>query len=421
MTPDQIVAICVFVAVMGLIISNKIHQALAALLGAVVLLVTGVISFDAGIESIDFNALGVLCGMMLFVAVVRSCGIFEFIAIKATKLAHGNPWMIMVYFVIITAVLSALLDNVTTILLLGPMTLMVCKMLNVHPIPFFLTEIMASNIGGTATLIGDPPNIMIGSEAGLSFFDFLAVNGPVIVIILAAVILIFRFRYGNKMNVPKEVREHVMMLDEHDAITNPRLFKISVAMIIALAVAFGLHGFLGLQSSVIALTAAAIIILLGKFSMEKAIEGIEWGTIGFLLGLFIVVGALNHTGVISMFADAIFAWTHGDTVLTMIVILWVSAILSAFLNNIPFVATVIPIILALQASGMDVYPLWWALSLGVCLGGNGSLVGASANVVLGAISEREGYPITFIYFLKQCFPIMIVTIAIAMGYLLLVF
>lgn len=421
MTPDQIVAICVFAAVMGLIIWNKIHQALAALLGAVVLLVSGVISFDAGIDSIDFNALGVLCGMMLFVAVVRSCGIFEYIAIKATKIAHGNPWMIMVYFVIITAVLSALLDNVTTILLLGPMTLMVCKMLNVHPIPFFLTEIMASNIGGTATLIGDPPNIMIGSEAGLSFFDFLAINGPVIVIIIAAVLVIFRFRYGRKMNVPDEVRGHVMTLDERDAITDPRLFKISVVMIVLLALAFGLHGFLGLQSSVIALTAAAIIILLGKFSMEKALEGIEWGTIGFLLGLFVVVGALNTTGVIGMFADAIFAWTHGDTVLTMIVILWVSAVLSAFLNNIPFVATVIPIILALQASGMDVYPLWWALSLGVCLGGNGSLVGASANVVLGAISEREGYPITFTYFLKQCFPIMIVTIAIAMGYLLVVF
>lgn len=421
MTPDQIVAICVFAGTMGLIVSNKIHQALAALIGAVIILVTGVISFDDGISSIDFNALGVLCGMMLFVAVVRSCGIFEYIAIKAAKIARGNPWLIMVYFVIVTAILSALLDNVTTILLLGPMTLMVSKMLDVHPVPFFLTEIMASNIGGTATLIGDPPNIMIGSEAGLSFFDFLAVNGPAIVIILAVTIVIFRFKYGRKMSVTERAKKHVMSLDERDAITDPRLFKISVTMIVVLAVAFGLHGVLGIESSVIALTAAAIILVLGKFPMAKAIDGIEWGTIGFLLGLFIVVGALNTTGVIGMFADAIFSWTHGDTALTMIVILWVSAILSSFLNNIPFVATVIPIILALQASGMDVYPLWWALSLGVCLGGNGSLVGASANVVLVAISEREGYPISFGYFLRQCFPIMIVSIVIAMGYLLVVF
>ena len=421
MTPGQIVALCVFAAVMGLIISNKIHQALAALLGAVALLVSGTMTFQEGIDSIDFNALGVLCGMMLFVAVVKSCGIFEYIAIKAAKLAKGNPWMIMVYFVVITAVLSALLDNVTTILLLGPMTLMVCKILDVHPVPFFLTEIMASNIGGTSTLIGDPPNILIGSEAGLSFFDFLAVNGPAILITLVVVLVIFRFKYGRKMGVSEQARKHVMTLDEHEAITDPRLFKISIVMIIALAVAFTMHGFFGLEPAIIALTASAIVLVLGRFSMEKAIAGIEWGTIGFLLGLFIVVGALNTTGLIGLFANAIFDVTGGNTILAMVVILWVSAILSAFLNNIPFVATIIPIILALQASGMDVSPLWWALSLGACLGGNGSLVGASANVVLGAISEREGYPITFGYFFKECFPLMIVTVAVSMGYLLIVF
>ena len=421
MTPAQIVAICVFAVVMGLIISNRVHQALAALIGAVALFVTGTMTFQEGIEAIDFNALGVLCGMMLFVAVVKTCGIFEFIAIKAAKLAKGNPWKVMVYFVIITALLSALLDNVTTILLLGPMTLMVCKILDVHPVPFFLTEIMASNIGGTSTLIGDPPNILIGSEAGLSFFDFLAVNGPAIIIVLAATIVIFFIKYGRKMAVSEQARKHVMSLDEREAITDPRLFKISVVMIIVLAVAFSLHGSLQLEPAVIALLASAIVLVLGGFSMDKAIEGIEWGTIGFLLGLFIVVGALNSTGLIEMFANAIFDITHGNTMLAMIVILWVSALLSAFLNNIPFVATIIPIVLALQASGMEVYPLWWALSLGACLGGNGSLVGASANVVLGAISEREGYPITFGYFFKECFPIMIVTIVISTGYLLVVF
>ncbi|MGI6217782.1 MAG: SLC13 family permease [Coriobacteriales bacterium] len=421
MTPDQIIAILVFVIVMALIVSDKVHQALAALAGAVVLLVTGVLSFDAAVESIDFNTIGVLCGMMMFVAVVKSCGIFEYIAIRAAKAAKGNPWMIMVYFVIITAVLSALLDNVTTILLLGPMTIMVCKILDENPVPYFLAEVMASNIGGTSTLIGDPPNIMIGSEAGLSFFDFLQYNGPIIVIILVALLLVYRFKYGRKMKVDPEAREKVMALDENEVVSDPRLMKISIAMIILVAVAFMFHGSLGISSSVIALTAACIIMFLGKFNIEEALKGVEWGTIAFLLGLFVVVGALNDTGVIAIFANWIFDVTGGNTVLAMIVILWVSALLSSILNNIPFVATVIPIIMALQASGMDVYPLWWALSLGVCLGGNGTLVGASANVVLAAISEKEGHPISFIYFFKQCFPIMIMSIALCTVYLLVLF
>ena len=421
MDPHQIIAICVFVGVMALVVSEKIHRAVAALAGAVILFLTGVMTFDGGMDAIDFNTLGVLCGMMLFVAVVKSCGIFEFIAIKAAKIAKGNPWRIMVYFIIITAVLSALLDNVTTVLLIGPMTLMVCKILDLNPIPFFLTEILASNIGGTATLIGDPPNIMIGSGANLSFADFIIVNGPVIVITLAAVIIVFKFMYGRKMKVSEAAMAEVMELEEKEAIKDPKLFKISIIMIVLVAAAFVMHGTLHLESSVIALTAAATILLISRFNLEEAIKGVEWSTIGFFLGLFIVVGALEHTGVIGMLAELIIGLTGGNVVATMLVILWASAIFSAILDNIPFVATMIPIIVAMEATGMDVTPLWWALSLGACLGGNGTLIGASANVVLSSISTREGYPITFIDFLKVGFPIMILTTLISMVYLLIVF
>ena len=421
MDPSQIIALTVFVVVMILIISEKVHQALAAMAGAVVLMVTGIMSFDACVEAIDFNALGVLCGMMLFVAVVKSCGIFEYIAIRAAKAAKGNPWTVLVLFVIITALLSSLLDNVTTVLLLAPMTIMVCRILECNPIPFFLAEIMASNIGGTSTLIGDPPNIMIGSEAGLSFFDFLQYNGPVILIILVAVIFILKFKYGRKMTSTQEARDRVMQLDAREAITNMRVFKCSIVMIVVLAVTFSIHGTFEWESCVVALAAACIMMFISGFNIEEALNEVEWGTIAFLLGLFVVVGALNETGIIDIVANWIFDVTQGDTTLTMIVILWVSALLSAILNNIPFVATMIPIIIALGASGMDVFPLWWALSLGVCLGGNGTLVGASANVVMTAISEREGYPISFRHFFKECFPITIVTIGISTVYLLILF
>ena len=420
-TTEQIVSIVIFVGVFALIISEKVHRTSAALAGAVLLWLTHIITFEQGMDEIDFNTLGVLCGMMLFVAVAKQSGIFEYMAIKAAKIAKGDPWKIMMYFVIITAVCSAFLDNVTTVLLISPMTFTVCKILDEHPVPFFMTQILASNVGGTATLIGDPPNIMIGSGAGLTFADFIAYDGPICVILLVVFIAMFYVIYGRKLSSTPEARAIVMELNEEEAVTDRGLMHKSVGMILIVIVAFMLHGQLGLESSVIALTAAAIMLVIGGQDIEEMILGVEWTTLGFFAGLFVVVGGMVQTGVIDMLAQALIDVTGGDPVATMLVILFASAIISSILDNIPFTATMIPIILYMGSQGIDVWPLWWALSLGACLGGNGTLIGASANVVLSGISTREGYPITFMSFLKVGMPMMLLSIAITAVYLMIRF
>lgn len=421
MDVNQIVAIAVFVIVMLAIMTEKLHRSLAAITGAMLVLALHVMPFDAAMEHIDFNTLGVLLGMMLFVSVVKLSGVFEFLAIKCARLAKGDPWKIMLLFVLLTAVLSAFLDNVTTVLLIGPMTLTVCKLLDINPIPFFMTEILASNIGGTATLIGDPPNIMIGSAAGYSFFDFILYDAPAVVIILAAVLVVFYFMYGRKMHVDDEHRSRIMELDEHAQIKNQRLLKQSVVMTALVVVGFMMHGALGLESCIIALGAAGIIMLISGESIEEALSNVEWTTLSFFAGLFVIVGALAETGVIGMLANGLIDMTGGNVFITMLVLLIGSAVISSFLDNIPFVATMIPILLAMEATGMDVTPLWWAVSLGACLGGNGTLIGASANVVLSDISKKHGYEISFATFFKTGFPIMLLTILIAGVYLVVRF
>lgn len=421
METSQLFAIAVFVLVMAVIISEKLHRSAVALAGGIVLILSGVISFDEGIEAIDFGTLGVLLGMMLFVAVVKESGLFEYMAIKAAKIAKGDPWRIMIAFMIVTAILSAFLDNVTTVLLVGPMTITICQMLKANPVPFLITEILSSNIGGTATLIGDPPNIMIGSAAHLSFLDFVLMDAPVVVIIMAVTILCFRFIYGKKLTVTDEAKTEILALDERKAIKDQKLFKKSLVMIVFVVLGFMLHGVIGLESSEIALAAGIMMVIIGGTSVEDAIHHVEWPTLLFFIGLFVVVGALETTGVITMLANLIIEATAGKLILTMIVILWVSALLSAVLDNIPFVATMIPLVLTMEANGIDVTPLWWAISLGACLGGNGTLIGASANVVLSGISNRQGYPITFIDFLKIGMPMMLLSVIIASGYLLLRF
>lgn len=422
MSPNEIISIVIFLLVMAAIVSEKVHRAAASLAGAVILLATHVLTVDSAIEHVDVNTIGVLVGMMLFVAVVKNSGLFEYIAIKSAKLTHGKPWAIMAVFAIITAVLSAFLDNVTTVLLVGPMTLAITSILNVNPIPFMLTQILASNMGGTATLIGDPPNIMIGSEAGLGFADFILNTAPVVVIIMAASLLCFYLMFGRKLKVSDDAMQAVMELDENRAIKDKSLLIKSVVMIGLVVIGFMFHSSLGMESCTIALLAAVIMMIVGKQDVEDVIMGVEWSTILFFIGLFVVVGGMEETGVIDQLATLLIGMTGGNMVLTMLIILWVSAIVSSFLDNIPFVATLIPMILAIQAeSGMDVTPLWWALSLGACLGGNGTLIGASANVVLSGISNKNGYPITFMSYLKVGFPMMILSVAISMVYLLLRF
>ncbi|MBQ4092285.1 MAG: ArsB/NhaD family transporter [Firmicutes bacterium] len=417
----QIFAVAVFVIVMAVIISEKLHRATVALAGGIFMILTGIISFEEGVEAVDFNTLGILLGMMLFVAVVKESGLFEYMAIKAAKAAKGDPWKIMALFMVITAVFSAFLDNVTTVLLVGPMTISICRMIKTNPVPYLITQILASNIGGTATLIGDPPNIMIGSAAGFSFLDFVLMDAPVVVIIMVVTILMFRLIYGRKLTVSEEDRAEVMQLKEANSIRDAALFKKSIIMILLTVLAFMFHDVIGLESSEVALAAGIIMVLIGKVDFEEAMHSVEWSTMLFFIGLFMVVGAMEATGVITLFANFIMDITHGNIIVMMLVILWVSALLSAILDNIPFVATMIPLVLAMENSGIDVTPLWWAISLGACLGGNGTLIGASANVVLSGIANKNGYPITFVQFMKIGMPVMLVSVVIATGYLLVRF
>ena len=421
MTTPQIISILIFVITMLAIMTERIHRTVAAIAGALLLILTGILSVESSFSYVDLNTIGVLLGMMLFVAIVKNSGIFEYIAIKTAKAAKGRPWAIMATFMLITAVLSAFLDNVTTVLLIGPMTLAITNMLKVDPIPFFMTQILSSNIGGTATLIGDPPNIMIGSAAGLSFTDFVANTGVAVLFVMAATILCFYFIYGRKLCVTQESMEIIMNLDETKAIKDKSLLLKSVVMIVLVVLGFIFHSQLHLESCTIALTAAVVMLLIGKQDIEEIITGVEWVTILFFAGLFIVVGGLQETGVIQILATKLMEATNGHMALTLVIILWVSAIISSFLDNIPFVATLIPLILSMQSSGMNVEPLWWAVSLGACLGGNGTLIGASANVVLSGISTRHGHPITFASYFKVGFPMMLVSVAISTVYLLLRF
>lgn len=421
MNTEAVISVIVFLLVMAAIISEKVHRAVAAMAGAVILLLFHVLSVDEATTYVDINTIGVLVGMMLFVAVVKNSGLFEYVAIKAAKLTKGRPMAILVVFAIITAALSAFLDNVTTVLLIGPMTIAITQMLEVNPIPYLLSQIMASNIGGTATLIGDPPNIMIGSAAGLSFMDFVVNTGSVIVIILAVTVLIYYFMYRGQISVIEENMHKVMELDENRSIKDKPLLIKSVIMTVVVVIGFVFHSQLQVESATVALFAAGFMLVFGKQDAEEIILGVEWSTILFFIGLFVVVGGMQKSGVITSLAELMMEFIGNNEALGIVIILWVSAIISSFLDNIPFVATLIPLILTMESGGVDVTPLWWALSLGACLGGNGTLVGASANVVLAGVSAKNGYPITFMQYTKTGFPLMLISILISTVYLLLRF
>lgn len=419
MDQSQIISIVVFLAVIALIVWNKIHEAVIAVAGSVALLLLHILDVETAASYIDYNTIGVLVGMMLLVNVIKHSGMFEYIAIKTAKIAKGDPWKIMMMFVIVTAVLSGFLDNVTTVLLIGPMTISITRMLGLNPVPFLLSQILASNMGGTATLIGDPPNIMIGSQAGLSFMDFILNAAPAIVIIMIVFILGLKIIYGKKMQVEDSAIQRIMLLDETKAIEDPALMKKSIVMICLVVLGFVFHSQLNVESSVVALTAAAVMMIIGKQKAEDIIADVEWTSIIFFTALFIVVGGLVETGVVGELANVIISATSDRPIMTMLIILWASALLSTILNNIPFVAALIPLVIDMGQSGMDVFPLWWAISLGACLGGNGTLVGASANIVLANISAKHGYPISFARFFKFGFPAMLMSIVISTIYLVI--
>lgn len=421
MGTEQIIATLIFLLVMVAIISEKVNRCVASLLGSLLMILFKIIPLESGLSYIDFNTIGVLIGMMLFVAVVKNSGLFEYIAIWTAKKTNGDPWKIMISFVFITAILSAFLDNVTTVLLIGPMTIVITSILKINPIPFLITQIIASNIGGTATLIGDPPNIMIGSAANLSFIDFLINLGPIVVILLLIMIICFKFLFKNTLTIDKNCARNILKLDEKKSIKDKSLLIKSIIVMAFILLGFMLHNKLNLDSCIIALTGATIMLLIGKQDIDEILSSVEWSTILFFTGLFVIVGGLEEVGLINKLATFLIDATDGHLVLTTIIILWLSAIVSSFLDNIPFVATLIPLILTMETQGLNIEPLWWAVSLGACLGGNGTLVGASANIVLASIGEKHGYPLSFKEYFKFGFPLMILSILISTVYLLVMF
>ena len=415
-----ITAIAIFIITYGIIVSEKVNRTAIAMFGATMLLLFKIVTQEQAVETIDFNTIGLLIGMMVIVNILRRTGVFGYLAIRAAKSVQGEPWKVIVVFSIFTAISSALLDNVTTILLIVPITLVITDTLETDPIPFIMPLILVSNIGGTATLIGDPPNIMIGSASGLGFMDFFINLAPVILVIFTVVIFIFRFMFKKSLSITEEKRAAIMSMDETLAIKDVLLLKKGVVVLSLTIVGFILHQSFGFESATVALLGAALYLLISKIEPEEVLLEVEWPTIFFFTALFILVGGLEEVGVINFLANKMLEVTEGNMVMMVLLILWGSAIASAFLDNIPFVATMIPLIKSMALmSGLAIAPLWWALALGACLGGNGTLVGASANVIVSGMLEKHGNKLGFVRYMKVGFPIMILTVGISTVYLLI--
>lgn len=415
-------SILIFVSVYVLIIWDKYDKAAVAMIGAVLMILLRVINQEEAFSSIDFNTIGLLISMMVTVMIMRKTGIFEYLSIVMVKISKANPIRLLITLALVTGILSALLDNVTTILLILPIIISVTKDLKLNPVPFIIVSIFSSNIGGTATLIGDPPNIMIGSKTGLDFVDFIINDAVIAIPILFITSIIFALIYRKYLVVDENDKKKVMALNEKDCIRDIVLLKKSLVVFTLIIIGFLLHGILHYESSTIAIAGAASLLFFSGMNSEEVLLNVEWKTIIFFTGLFILVGAIDATGVIKMLASGVIELTHGNLLLTALAILWVSAIASAFIDNIPFVATMIPMVIEMgHITDMNIMPLWWALSLGACLGGNGTVIGASANVVAIGMAERDGYRITFGSFFKIAFPMMLLTVSISTVYILFVY
>lgn len=429
----MIVAATILVLAYVFIISEKINRAVISLIGAGALVFLGVLSHDLMIKGIDFNTIFLLIGMMAIVGITKRSGIFQYVAILSAKTVRANPRLLLIALSIVTAVFSALLDNVTTVMLIVPITLLLTEQLKLPAYPFLFSQIFASNVGGMATLIGDPPNILIGSAVGLSFMDFVYNVGPASVIIMIFLVIFFDVIWGRKLKTTNRARAHLLRYKAEEALEDKELLMKSLFVLGVVLFGFIAGHDHGIMPGTVALTGAALLMLLDVFKLKPeeqskkvhhAFGEVEWETIFFFLGLFVLVYGVEHTGLLGMIGNKLLEVTGGDLAKTSMLILWASAIFSAIVDNIPFVATMIPMV----ESTSDVFggkeglmPLWWALSLGACLGGNGSLIGASANVMVASFAERAGQRISFIKFLVLGFPLMIVTTAIASVYFYFVF
>ncbi len=426
-------ATAIFLLAYAIIVSEKIHKTIVAIVGAALMLVLKILeqreAFHVEELGVDWNVIFLLISMMTIINLMRPTGFFEYIAIKSAKWGKGEPFRIMAIFAVVTAVLSALLDNVTTVLLLAPVTLLIADALEVDPIPYLITEALASNIGGTATLIGDPPNIMIASKAKLNFIDFIIHLTPAIIVIMVIFLIVLKFVFGKRLQVKPELKKRVLEMNEREAIKDPVMLKKSLFVLGIVILGFVFHGMLGYEPATVALFGAGLLLLLsGTHDPHHYLAEVEWPTIFFFMGLFIIIGGVVKVGLIKWMSMKVLAITHGNMFATSMLVMWFSAFASAFVDNIPYVATMNPLIIDMaqqlwpHLKGIELLhnpalmPLWWSLALGACLGGNGTAIGASANVIVVGMAERAGKRITFLRFMLYGMPIMILTVILSMIY-----
>ena len=410
-------AVIIFVLALALIATERVDRTKVALLGAVLVLLTQTIDQERAIEAVDWNTLGLLVGMMIVVRVTEPTGAYTWVAIRAGQLSKGRPFAVVLALAVTTAVLSAFLDNLTTVLLMVPITFLLADALDVDPIPLVIIEILVSNIGGTATLIGDPPNIMIAGATGLTFVEFIANLAPVAILTFAVVTAGLYWTYRSQLQITPEARARVMDLDAADSIEDSRELKRTVPVLVATILLFFAHQALHLEPATVALAGAAVMLLVTSQKVEDVLAGLEWPTLFFFVGLFVMVGALEETGAIEEVANGIADVTAGNRTAELLGITWVSAVGSGLVDNIPFTAAMIPVVEQLGGGEDDSY--WWALALGACFGGNATLVAAAANVAAAGMAARAGRPIGFVQFLRVGLPVTFVSMLIATAYIAL--
>ncbi|MBL6965736.1 MAG: ArsB/NhaD family transporter [Anaerolineales bacterium] len=405
----------IFLITYALIVSERVHRTISALLGGVAMILFGVLPQAQAFHAVDWNVIFLLAAMMIIANVLKETGLFQWIALQAVRLGKGDPFRVLVILSLVTAVTSAFLDNVTIVVLVAPVTLFVASNLRVNPVPFLIAEILASNIGGMATLVGDPPNILIGSAAEIDFLTFIANMGPISLIILLAFIGLSRFLFKNDLKTDKKASVDIQALDTSALITDPVLLRKSLVVMGGVIAGFLAHGALHLEPATIALTGATLLMLWGRSDPHYLLRDIEWTTLFFFFGLFITVEAVVEAGIIETIAQAALKLTGGSLPLTSMLLLWFSAVASGIVDNIPYTATIIPLVQSL-GQAMPADPLWWSLALGACLGGNFTLVGAAANVVVASLAEKSGHPISFGRFLRYGAITTVMSLVLASGY-----
>lgn len=419
---SDVVAIVVFVGAYTLIATEWVHRVVVALAGAGLMLLFRIVDASDAFSSeefgVDWNVIFLLFGMMVIVGVLRYTGLFEYLAIWSAKKARGRPYRVLALLILITGAASALLDNVTTVLLVAPVTVLICERLGVPPVPFLIAEALASNIGGSATLVGDPPNIIIASESGLSYLDFLINLGPLVLILLAVYIAMARWQFHGALDFHPERVRQVMSLDEREALVRGPLLPRAIAVLVIVTTGFLFQEVLGYEPSVVALLGAGVLLLVARGDPTVYLREVEWHTLAFFIGLFIMVGALVKVGVIEDLAERAIRLVDGNLWLAVVLLVVLSGVLSGIVDNIPYVATMAPLVAQLADSiPGEAVVLWWALAIGADLGGNATSIGASANVVVLGVSERSGHKIRFVEWLRYGVPVTVVTLAVSLAYL----